>query len=232
MGGRLARDRLDAGFRVGRRDRRERAPPQDLWLLPVPAAAPEGARPRQITNSMPAVLASAMAGGRVPNGERVVVKARDGLRVEGTLWRPAAATGKRGGRRVPTILYPHGGPTWQSYRAFVPFKLLLANAGYAFLDVDFRGSTGYGRGFRHANHGEWGHADTHDMIDAARWAGEQPWSDGRFAIFGGSYGGYMVLTALVEEPALWSAGVDLYGDWRSPRVSGTATGSAGWICRR
>jgi dipeptidyl aminopeptidase/acylaminoacyl peptidase len=193
---------------IGESERR----PQDLWLLPVPAAAPEGARPRQITNSMPAVLASAMAGGRVPNGERVVVKARDGLRVEGTLWRPAAATGKRGGRRVPTILYPHGGPTWQSYRAFVPFKLLLANAGYAFLDVDFRGSTGYGRGFRHANHGEWGHADTHDMIDAARWAGEQPWSDGRFAIFGGSYGGYMVLTALVEEPALWSAGVDLYGD--------------------
>jgi dipeptidyl aminopeptidase/acylaminoacyl peptidase len=193
---------------IGESERR----PQDLWLLPVPGVAPEGSRPRQVTNSMPAVLASAIAGNRVPTGERVVITARDGLRVEGTLWRPASATGKRGGRRVPTILYPHGGPTWQAYRAFVPFKLMLANAGYAFLDVDFRGSTGYGRAFRHANHGEWGHADTHDMIDAARWAGEQPWSDGRFAIFGGSYGGYMVLTALVEEPSLWSAGVDLYGD--------------------
>ena len=185
---------------------------QDLWLLPVPGVAPDGSRPRQVTNSMPAVLAAALAGNRVPSGERVVVKARDGLRVEGTLWRPASATGKRGGRRVPTIVYPHGGPTWQSYRSFQPFKLLLAATGYAFLDVDFRGSTGYGRAFRHANHGEWGHADAHDLIDAARWAGEQPWSDGRFAIFGGSYGGYMVLSALVEEPTLWSAGVDLYGD--------------------
>jgi dipeptidyl aminopeptidase/acylaminoacyl peptidase len=185
---------------------------QDLWLLPVPGVAPDGSRPRQVTNSMPAVLAAAIAGNRVPSGERVVIEARDGLRVEGTLWRPASATGKRGGRRVPTIVYPHGGPTWQSYRSFQPFKLLLATTGYAFLDVDFRGSTGYGRAFRHANHGEWGHADAHDLIDAARWADEQPWSDGRFAIFGGSYGGYMVLSALVEEPTLWTAGVDLYGD--------------------
>lgn len=186
--------------------------PQDLWLLPVPGLAPDGARPRQVTDSRPVVLSAALAPGRVPVGERIVIKARDGLRVEGTLWRPTAATGKRGGRRVPTIIYPHGGPTWQSFRSFQPFKLLLATQGFALLDVDFRGSTGYGRDFRHANHGEWGHADMHDLIDAARWAQEQPWADGRLAIFGGSYGGYMVLCALVEEPGLWSAGVDLYGD--------------------
>ena len=85
-------------------------------------------------------------------------------------------------------------------------------AGFAVFDVDFRGSTGYGRAFRIANHDEWGHADVHDLIDAARWAAEQPWSDGRLAIYGGSYGGYMVLCALVEEPSMWRAGVDLYGD--------------------
>lgn len=186
--------------------------PQDLWLLPVPGLAPEGARPRQITDSRPAVLASTLAPGRVPAGERVVLTARDGLRVEGTLWRPAGATGKRGGRRVPTIIYPHGGPTWQSYRSFQPYKLLLAREGFAFLDVDFRGSTGYGRDFRRGNHGEWGNADVHDLVDAGRWVKDQPWSNGRLAIFGGSYGGYMVLCALVDEPALWSAGVDLYGD--------------------
>jgi dipeptidyl aminopeptidase/acylaminoacyl peptidase len=186
--------------------------PQDLWLLPVPGVAPEGSRPRQVTESRPGVVATALAPGRVPAGERVTITARDGLKVEGTLWRPAAATGKRGGRRVPTIIYPHGGPTWQAYRAFVPFKLLLANEGYAFLDVDFRGSTGYGRAFRQANHGEWGHGDVHDLVDAANWARAQPWSDGRMAIYGGSSGGYMVLSALVEEPALWSAGIDLYGD--------------------
>jgi len=188
------------------------ARPQDLWLLPVPGVAPEGSRARQITNSMPAVLAAAFAPDRTIGGERIAFKARDGKRIEGTLWRPTAATGKRGSRRVPTVVYPHGGPTWQAYRGWVPFKQLLVREGFAFLDVDFRGSTGYGRDFRNANKGEWGHADTFDMIDGARWAASQAWSDGRLSIYGGSYGGYLVLSALVEEPGLWRAGVDLYGD--------------------
>ncbi len=186
--------------------------PQDLWLLPVPGVAPEGSRPRQITNSMPAVLAAAFRPDRTVAGERISFKARDGLRIEGTLWRPAGASGKRGAARVPTIVYPHGGPTWQAYRAWVPFKQLLVREGFAFLDIDFRGSTGYGRDFRNANRGEWGHADTFDMIDGARWAAAQSWSNGRLGIYGGSYGGYLVLSALVEEPGLWQAGVDLYGD--------------------
>ncbi len=193
---------------VGERD----TAPQDLWLLPVPGVAPDGARPRQVTDSMPAVLKAALAPGRVPAAERIAVTARDGLRIEGTLWRPLRATGKRGGTRVPTILIPHGGPTAQMFRGFAPFKHLLAAEGFAVLDVDFRGSTGYGRAFRIANHDEWGNADVHDMIDAGRWAAEQPWSDGRLGIFGGSYGGYLVLCALVDEPAMWGAGVDLYGD--------------------
>ncbi len=186
--------------------------PQDLWLLPVPGVAPADARPRRITDSRPAVLGAALAPGRVAAGERIAFTARDGLRVEGTLWRPVSATGKRGGRRVPTVVYPHGGPTWQAWRGFQPFKLLLADAGFAVLDIDFRGSTGYGRAFRQANRGEWGNADVHDMIDGARWAAEQAWSDGNLAIYGGSYGGYLVLCALVDEPAMWRAGIDLYGD--------------------
>jgi dipeptidyl aminopeptidase/acylaminoacyl peptidase len=186
--------------------------PQDLWLLPVPGVAPDGARPRQVTDSMPAVLRTALSPSRVPASERIGIKARDGLRVEGTLWRPMTATGKRGGTRVPTVLNPHGGPTGQAFRSFSPFKQLLVAEGFAMLDVDFRGSTGYGRSFRLANHDEWGNGDVHDLVDAARWAAAQPWSDGRLAIFGGSYGGYMVLCALVDEPAMWQAGIDLYGD--------------------
>jgi dipeptidyl aminopeptidase/acylaminoacyl peptidase len=186
--------------------------PQDLWLLPVPGVAPAGSRARQVTDSMPAVVAAAFRPDRTIQGERIAFSARDGRRIEGTLWRPPAATGRRGGTRVPTIVYPHGGPTWQAYRAWVPFKQLLAREGFAFLDVDFRGSTGYGREFRRANRGEWGHADTFDMIDGARWAADQPWSNGRLGIYGGSYGGYLVLTSLVEEPALGSAAGDLYGD--------------------
>ncbi|HEY7591236.1 MAG TPA: prolyl oligopeptidase family serine peptidase [Candidatus Limnocylindrales bacterium] len=186
--------------------------PQDLWLLPVPGRAPDGSRPRQLTDSLPAVVGAALGTGRPSTGERFTFKARDGLRVEGTLWRPARATGRRGGDRVPAVLYPHGGPTAQALRSWSPFKQLLVREGFAFMDVDFRGSTGYGRKFRHANHGEWGHSDARDMIDAARWAAEQPWCDGRLAIYGGSYGGYLVLCALVEEPSIWRAGIDLYGD--------------------
>jgi dipeptidyl aminopeptidase/acylaminoacyl peptidase len=188
------------------------ARPQDLWLLPVPGVAPAGARPRQVTDSLPVALRPAVTPGRTAAVERVAFKARDGLRVEGTLWRPPAATGKRGGRRVPTIVYVHGGPSAQSFRAFAPFKLRLVAEGFAVLDVDFRGSTGYGRVFRQANEGEWGNADVHDLVDAARWAAGQPWADGTLAIYGGSYGGYMVLCALVDEPSLWRAGIDLFGD--------------------
>jgi dipeptidyl aminopeptidase/acylaminoacyl peptidase len=186
--------------------------PQDLWLLPVPGVAPADAKPRQVTDSLPAVLRPALAPGRVATAERITVRARDGLMIEGTLWRPSSATGKRGGRRVPAIIYAHGGPTGQTFRTFAPFRQRLVAEGYALFDVDFRGSTGYGRDFRHANHGEWGHADVQDLIDAGRWAADQSWSDQRLAIYGGSYGGYMVLSALVEEPDMWRAGVDLFGD--------------------
>ena len=184
--------------------------PQDVWLLPVRGRAATSDRPRQLTRSLPLVLAPVVS--RFPPAERVAIRARDGLEVQGTLWRPAPATGRRGGTKVPAVLYPHGGPTWQAFRGWVPFKQLLVRDGFAVLDVDFRGSTGYGRAFREANMGEWGHADAFDLIDAARWLQGQPWCDGRLAIYGGSYGGYLVLSALVEEPALWRAGVDLYGD--------------------
>ncbi len=182
--------------------------PQDLWLLPVPGVAPEGSRPRRMTDSLPVVLRAA----RFVEAERIVFTARDGLRIECNLFRPAGATGKRGGLRVPTVVNLHGGPTSQSYRAWLPFKQILVHEGFAVLDVDFRGSTGYGRTFRLGNVGEWGHADVHDGIDAARWAAGQPWSDGRSIAYGGSYGGYLVLAALTAEPGLWQAGVDMYGD--------------------
>ena len=205
--------------------------PPDLWLLPVPGVAPDGSRPRQVTDSMPGVLRAALSPARVPTAERIVVKARDGLRIEGTLWRPPNATGKRGGRKVPTVIIPHGGPTGQSFRAFFPFKQLLVAEGFAVFDVDFRGSTGYGRAFRIAN------STSGATPTSTTWstpAAGRPPSHGRWApaIHGSSYGGYLVLCALVDEPALWSAGVDLYGDSRSPRATATATGLAGWTSTR
>ncbi len=182
--------------------------PQDLWLLPVPGLAARSARPRQLTDSRPGALPVH----RFVTPERVRYEARDGLPIEGTLWKPTEATGRPDGKRVPVVIYPHGGPTWQTYAGWWPLFQLLVQEGMAVLAVDFRGSTGYGRAFRRANVGEWGHADCHDCIDGARWAAAQPWADGRLAIHGGSYGGYMTLCALVEEPSLWRAGIDLYGD--------------------
>jgi dipeptidyl aminopeptidase/acylaminoacyl peptidase len=181
--------------------------PDDLWLLPMPGAAADGAKPRQLTHSLPTVVDA----GRFATGTRIVFEARDGLPIEGTLFLPAGAVGEES-TRVPCVIHSHGGPWHQSFRDWMPFRQLVVDAGMAFLQVDFRGSTGYGRKFRWANRGEWGHADAFDVIDAAHWAAAQPWCDGRLAHHGGSYGGYMTLCVLTEEPALWRAGIDLYGD--------------------
>ena len=190
---------------VGERE----AAPQDLWLLPVP-----GRRPRR---RAPAPDHGFAAGGAARRARARPSPDGGACDRQGSRWPPgrgkpvATHDGDRQARReaCPDDHLPHGGPTGQSFRSFQPFKHLLVAEGFAFFDVDFRGSTGYGRAFRLANHGEWGHADVEDLIDAARWATSQPWSDGRLAIFGGSYGGYMVLSALVEEPGMWEAGVDL-----------------------
>jgi len=181
--------------------------PEDLWLLPMPEAAARVARPRQLTRSLPAVVDTA----RFAAGTSIAFEDRDGLIVEATLCLPAGAVGEEA-TRVPCVIHSHGGPTHQALRDWMPFRQLVAEAGVAFLSVDFRGSTGYGRSFRWANRGEWGHADACDVIDAAHWAAAQPWCDGRLAHYGASYGGYMTLCVLAEEPALWRAGIDLYGD--------------------
>ncbi|MGA3057769.1 MAG: prolyl oligopeptidase family serine peptidase [Candidatus Limnocylindrales bacterium] len=188
---------------VGRGDRT----PDDLWLLPVPEATTDGAKPRQLTHSLPTVVDTA----HFAVGTRIAFEARDGLRIEGTLYLPACAVGDEA-TRVPCLVHSHGGPTHQSFRDWMPFRQLVVESGIAFLSVDFRGSAGYGREFRWANRGEWGHADAFDVIDAARWAAAQPWCDGRLAHHGASYGGYLTLCVLTEEPSLWKAGIDLYGD--------------------
>jgi dipeptidyl aminopeptidase/acylaminoacyl peptidase len=188
---------------VGRSDRT----PDDLWLLPMHETTAEGAKPRQVTHSLPTVVDTA----HFSTATRVAFEARDGLRIEGTLYLPPNAVGEES-TRVPCLIHSHGGPTSQSLRDWLPFRQLVIEQGIAFLSVDFRGSAGYGRDFRWANRGEWGHTDAFDVIDAAHWAAEQPWCDGRLAHYGASYGGYLTLCVLTEEPSLWRAGIDLYGD--------------------
>ncbi|ELR96248.1 S9 family peptidase [Gloeocapsa sp. PCC 73106] len=133
--------------------------------------------------------------------------ARDGLTIHGYLSLPLGQT-----EPYPTVLYVHGGPwardTW-GYSSSVQW---LANRGYAVLQVNFRGSTGYGKDFLNAANREWGAAMHNDLIDAVNWLIDQGISDpDKIAIMGGSYGGYATLVGLTFTPEVFACGVDIVG---------------------
>ena len=174
--------------------------PPDLWLFPLDG------EPRQITFS----LAGGLREADFVLPERVRFESGDGLAIHGLLYRPRGSEGTA----CPAIINPHGGPTGQSlYGWSEQIVQLFVQEGYAVLAPDFRGSSGYGKEFRLANMGVWGIGDTQDCIAAARFLESLPWVDSdRIGIWGGSYGGYLVLCCLVAAPDLFRAGIDLYGD--------------------
>jgi dipeptidyl aminopeptidase/acylaminoacyl peptidase len=138
----------------------------------------------------------------------IAFSARDGLQIRGYLTLPAGLEP----RHLPTVLYVHGGPWYRDRWGYEPIVQWLANRGYAILQVNFRGSTGYGKAFLNAGNREWAGAMRTDLIDARNWAIAQGYADpARFAIFGGSYGGYAVLTALAWTPNAFTCGVDFVG---------------------
>ena len=138
----------------------------------------------------------------------IAFSARDGLQLHGYLTVP---TGVKA-RCLPAVLYVHGGPWHRDRWGFEPIVQWLANRGYAVLQVNFRGSTGYGKAFLNAGNREWAGAMRTDLLDAREWAIEQGVADPtRFAIFGGSYGGYAVLTALAWTPEAFTCGIDVVG---------------------
>jgi len=133
--------------------------------------------------------------------------ARDGLTIHGYLSLPLdwEAPG-------PTVLKVHGGPWTRDYWGLDPETQWLANRGYAVLQVNFRGSTGYGKDFLNAGNREWGRKMQDDLTDAVRWAIAEGIADPeRVAIFGMSYGGYTVLCGLAFTPDLYACGVDMFG---------------------
>ena len=144
----------------------------------------------------------------------VTIMSRDGLRLHGYLTLPPGMAGKR----LPTVLHVHGGPwmrtgwgdpTSSEDAAYAQF---LANRGYAVLQVDFRGSSGYGRSFFNAGMGEFAGRMQDDLLDAVRWAIDGGVADpARVAIMGWSYGGYAALTALAAEPEAFACGVSIAG---------------------
>ena len=106
----------------------------------------------------------------------------------------------------------HGGPTGQSVACYNPATQFFVTRGYAVLDVNYRGGTGYGRAYMLALRERWGVCDVEDAVSAARYLGEAGIADpSRLVIYGGSAGGYTVLEALCRAPGTFRAGICLYG---------------------
>jgi len=115
-------------------------------------------------------------------------------------------------RKLPMVLFVHGGPWARDYRGFDGYVQLLANRGYAVLQPNYRGSTGYGKKYLHAGDLQWGRAMQDDLTDAVKWAISEGIADPeRIAIFGGSYGGYAALAGAAFTPDLYRCAVDLVG---------------------
>jgi dipeptidyl aminopeptidase/acylaminoacyl peptidase len=134
--------------------------------------------------------------------------ARDGLTIHGYVTFPPGA--ERSG--LPMVLHVHGGPWARDSWGFDPAAQWLSNRGYLCVQVNFRGSTGYGKAFVNAGNREWGGKMQDDLTDAVGYVLGQGWADpARVAIFGGSYGGYASLAGAAFTPDLFCCAVDIVG---------------------
>jgi dipeptidyl aminopeptidase/acylaminoacyl peptidase len=140
--------------------------------------------------------------------EPVEFKAKDGLTVHGYLTKPVGAEPKN----LPTVLLVHGGPWARDTWGFDPMAQWLANRGYAVLQLNYRGSTGYGKEFLNAGNREWAGKMHQDLIDGVDWLKSTGVADPKkVAIMGGSYGGYATLVGLAFTPDVFACGVDIVG---------------------
>ncbi|MGI8604000.1 MAG: alpha/beta hydrolase family protein [Verrucomicrobiales bacterium] len=134
--------------------------------------------------------------------------ARDGLTIRGYLTLP---TGRKP-KNLPALAVVHGGPWARDHWGFDPEVQFLANRGYAVLQVNYRGSTGYGRKFWESSFKRWGREMQDDISDGVKWLIGQGIADPRrVGISGGSYGGYATLAGLAFSPELYACGVDYVG---------------------
>ena len=137
--------------------------------------------------------------------------ARDGERIEGYLTLPVGKT-LRNAKNLPVVVNPHGGPWARDSWGFNPEAQFLANRGYAVLQMNFRGSTGFGRRFTEIAFGKWGQEMQDDITDGVNWLiGKGIADPARIAIYGGSYGGYATLQGIVKDPDLYACAIDYVG---------------------
>lgn len=149
-----------------------------------------------------------LEGKRLVRSEPIELKARDGLTIYGQFTRPLGAPVK-----PPLVVMPHGGPFGiRDYLRYDPEVQFLATRGYAVLQVDFRGSGGYGREFQQAGFRRWGAEMQDDLIDALDWVAARGWIDaGRVCAFGGSYGGYAAMMGVIQHPERFRCAVTYAG---------------------
>ena len=134
--------------------------------------------------------------------------ARDGLEISGYISFPPGSTHKD----LPAVLNVHGGPWARDTYGYTPDTQLLATRGYAVVQVNYRGSTGYGKSFSSAGDREWAGKMHTDLLDAVDHCVAQGWIDrARVGIYGGSYGGYATLVGLTFTPEVFACGVDVVG---------------------
>ena len=135
-------------------------------------------------------------------------KSRDGLTINGYLTLPKDSSDKN----LPVIVNPHGGPWARNRWGFNSEAQFLANRGYAVLQRNFRGSTGYGRNFKEIGFKQWGKSMQDDVTDGVHWLINEGIADkDRIGIYGGSYGGYATLAGVTFTPELYACGVDYVG---------------------
>ena len=141
----------------------------------------------------------------------IAYQSRDGLKINGYLTLPKGYN-MENAKNLPVVINPHGGPWARDSWGFNPEIQFLANRGYAVLQMNFRGSTGYGRKFFESSFKKWGREMQDDITDGTQWLIDKGIADStRIAIYGGSYGGYATLMGLVKEPKMYAAGVDYVG---------------------
>lgn len=144
-----------------------------------------------------------------------VITSRDGLNLVCYLSLPPGSDKDGDGvpdKPVPMVLDVHGGPWARDGWGFDPSHQWLANRGYAVLNVNYRGSTGFGKNFINAANGQWSRKMHDDLLDAVQWAIDQEIAiEDKVAIMGGSYGGYATLVGLTYTPDVFACGVDIVG---------------------
>ncbi len=130
----------------------------------------------------------------------------DGREIPAWLYRPDVEG------RLPVVLSIHGGPEAQEHPLYHPLYQYLLSRGIAVLATNIRGSTGYGKTYQRLVQRDWGGGDMKDWEHAVKWLHEQDWVDAdRIGVYGGSYGGFAVLTCVTRLPDYWAAAVDIFG---------------------